>query len=142
MNLFSCSSESMFQILSLDDFLEPMLCKRHGNETMKSSVGFSTTKTTESTAYRGQVSARYSLLSVAYMQQALGALLSNLQSENVNIDSTVQSVHDIFAMSTKALHQVGRTGAFHHITCRKSAASNTVLISLKEGKPKVMYLPL
>ena len=70
------------------------------------------------------------------MQQVLGALLNYLQSENVNGDSAVQPVRDIFAMSTKALYQVGRTDAF------QAAASDTGLNSLKEVQAKVMYFPL
>ena len=45
-------------------------------------------------------------------------------------------------MSTKALDQVGRAGAFHHIVCRKAAASDTGLNNLRDVQAKVLYLPL
>ena len=104
------SSEAILQIPSLDDLLEPMLCKRHGSKTVKSwgknrQLASQPLKSIEAVAYQDQLSARYGLIPVAYMQQALGTLLNNLQSEKLNIDSTVQSVRDIFAMSTKALDQ-------------------------------------
>ena len=141
------SSEALLQIPSLDDLLEPMLCKRHGSKTVKSwgknrQLASQPLKSIEAVAYQGQLSARYGLISVAYMQQALGTLLNNLQSGKLNIDNTVQSVRDIFAMSTKALDQVGRSGAFHHIIRRKAAASDTGLNNLKEVQAQVMYLPL
>ena len=74
------------------------------------------------------------------MQQALGTLLNKLQLENPNVDSAIQSVRDIFAMSAKALDQVGRAGAFHHIIPRKAA--DTGLNNLKDVQAKVLYLPL
>ena len=55
-----------------------------------------------------------------------------MQSKDTNIDSAIQSIRDIFAMSTKALDQVGRSGAFHHIIRRKAAASDSGLNSLKD----------
>ena len=51
-------------------------------------------------------------------------------------------MRDIFAMSTKALDQAGRSGAFHHIIRRKAAASDTGLNNLREVQAKVLYLPL
>ena len=76
------------------------------------------------------------------MQQALGTLLNKLQLENLNVDSAIQSVRDIFAMSAKALDQVGSAGAFHHIIRRKAAVSDTGLNNLKDVQAKVLYLPL
>ena len=70
------------------------------------------------------------------MQQALGSLLNKMQSKDTNIDSAIQSVGDIFAMSTKALDQVGRSGAFHRIIRRKAAASDSGLNSLKRCTSK------
>ena len=141
------SSEAILQIPSLDDLLESLLCKRHGSKTVKSwgknrQLASQPLKSIEAVAYQGPLSARYGLISVDYMQQALGTLLNNLQSEKLNIDRRVQSVRDIFAMSTKTLDQVGRSGAFHHIIHRKAAASDTGLNNLKEVQAKVMYLPL
>lgn len=140
-------SLSSFQVPSLDELLEPMLRKKHGSKTMKGwgksrQLASQPLKSIESVAYQGQIAARYGLLSVAYIQQALGTLLNNLQSDTTNVDSAIQSVRDIFAMSTKALDQVGRSGAFHHIIRRKAAASDTGLNNLKDVQAKVLYLPL
>ena len=49
---------------------------------------------------------------------------------------------DIFAISTKALDQTGRFGAFHHTIQRKAVASDTGLDNLREVQAKVLYLPL
>ena len=70
--------------------------------------------------------------SITYIQQALGTLLNKFQSDNLNVDSTFQSVRDIFAMSAKALDQAGRSAAFHHIIRRKAAASDSGLKNLRE----------
>lgn len=64
-----------------------------------------------------------------------------MQSKDFNIDSGIQSVRDIFAMSTKALDQVSRSGAFHHIIRRKAAVSDSGLNNLKDVQAKVLYLP-
>ena len=45
-------------------------------------------------------------------------------------------------MSTKALDQVGRADAFHHIVHWKAAASDTGLNNSKDVQAKVLYLPL
>ena len=96
----------------------------------------------ENSAYQGQIAARMGIISVAYMQQALGLLLKNLKSDTPNIDSAVQSVRDIFNMSTKTLDQIGRTGAFHHVVRRKAAVSDTGLNAVKDIQSKIQGLPL
>ena len=58
------------------------------------------------------------------------------------MDSTIQSVRDIFAMSAKALDQAGQSGAFHLINWRKAGASDSGLNNLREVQAKVLYLPL
>ena len=141
------SSMETLKVASLDDLLEPMLCHRHGNKNMKGwgksrQLISQPLKAIESVAFQGQTAARFGLISVAYIQQALGSLLNKLQADTLNLDSAIQSVRDIFAMSSKALDQVGRTGAFHHIIRRKAAASDTGLNNLKEIQSKVLYLPL
>ena len=140
-------SESLLQVPSLDDLLEPMLLKKHGSKSVKAwgkskQLASQPLKAIESVAFQGQMATRLGIISMCYIQQALGSLLNKLQSKEVNIDSTVQSVRDIFAMSTKALDQVGRTGAFHHIIRRKAAVSDTGLNNLKDVQAKVLYLPL
>ena len=64
--------------------------------------------------------------------------LTNLKSNVTNIDSAVQTVRDIYDMSTKTLDQVGRAGAFHHIVRRKASASDTV----KDVNTKIHCLSL
>ena len=94
------NSSNMFQVPSLDDLLEPMLSKKHGNKTVKGwgksrQLATQPLKSRESVAYQGQIAARIRLISVAFIQQALGTLLNKLQSNDLNLDSAVQSVHDI-----------------------------------------------
>ena len=76
------------------------------------------------------------------MQQALSMLLNNLTQTNPNLDSAVQCVRDIFAMSTKSLDQVARSGAFHHLTRRRTALEDTSLHELKDIKKQIWNLPL
>ena len=54
------------------------------------------------------------------MQQALATLLTELDIENTNLDKATQTVHDLFAMSTKVLDQFGRSEAYGHLICRKA----------------------
>lgn len=141
------SSAATLQVPSLDELLEPMLSKKHGNKSVKGwgksrHLATQPLKAIESVAYQGQIAAKYGLISVSFVQQALGTLLNKLQAENINIDSAIQSVRDIFAMTSKALDQVGRSGAFHHIIRRKAAASDTGLNNLRDVQAKVLYLPL
>ncbi|XP_063396797.1 uncharacterized protein LOC134681215 [Mytilus trossulus] len=81
------------------------------------------------------------IISVLYMQQTLGTLLERVENENVS-DETCQMVKDLFAISTKSLDQVGRTGAFNHMIRRKAAATESGLNNLKDIQTKVLYLPL
>lgn len=48
------------------------------------------------------------------------------------MDEAVQNVRDIFAISTKALDQFGRTGAFHHLVRRKATIADTGLHEFKD----------
>lgn len=67
----------------------------------------------EKLGYQGQVASRMAIVSNCYTQQALGCLLDTLQ-EKVNLDRAIQTVRDIFAMSTKPLDQICRAEAYHH----------------------------
>ena len=71
-------------------------------------------------AFQGQTAARMGIVITLYIQQALASLLSDLNSENFNIDRATQTVRDVFAMSTKVLDQLGRTGAYDHYIRRKA----------------------
>ena len=94
------NSSNMLQVPSLDDLLEPMLSKKHGNKMVKGwgksrQLATQPLKSIESVAYQGQIAARFGLISVAFIQHTLGTLLNKLQSNDLNLDSAVQSVHDI-----------------------------------------------
>ena len=141
------NSDSFLNVPSLDDLLEPMLIRKHGSKTMKAwgknkQLVSQPLKAIESVAFQGHQASRLGVITVCFMQQALGSLLNKMQSKDFNIDSGIQSVRDIFAMSTKALDQVGRSGAFHHIIRRKAAVSDSGLNNLKDVQAKVLYLPL
>ena len=60
----------------------------------------------------------------------------------MNVDRPIQSVRDIFDMSTKSLDQMGRAGAFNHIIRRKAAISDSGLSSVKDAQNNVASLPL
>ncbi|CAG2252161.1 unnamed protein product [Mytilus edulis] len=88
----------------------------------------------EKIAYRGQQAAYIGIVMHMYMQQGLGALMQTLQSDNVDSDKAIQQVRDVFAMSTKSLDQVGRTGTFHHIVRRQVAMTDTGLYEIDETR--------
>ena len=67
----------------------------------------------------------------AYCQLLTAKLLNDLKEDTVNVDRSIQSVRDIFDMSTKLLDQMGRAGALHHIR-RKAAISDSGLSSVKD----------
>lgn len=137
-------SSDFLQVPSLDDILEPMLRKKHGSKANKGwgknrNLVTQPLKSIETLAYQGQIAARMGIIAIAYMQQALGTLLNSISSQDVD---TVQSIKDIFCMSTKALDQMGRTGALHHLIRRKAAAQDTGLVTLKDIHSKIISLPL
>ena len=82
----------MFQVPPLDDLLESMLNKRHGNKSGRGwrqvrTLTSQPLKAIESITHQGKLAARYGLISITYIQQALGTLLNKLQSDNLNVDS-------------------------------------------------------
>ncbi|KAK3093551.1 hypothetical protein FSP39_017216 [Pinctada imbricata] len=138
-------SRDILKVPALDDLLEPLLRKQHNSFRAwgkSKHLASPQLKGIESSAYQGQIAARMGIISVTYIQQALGLLLNNLKSTNSNLDSAIQSVRDIFEMSTKTLDQVGRTGAFHHLIRRKAAIADTGLHSVKDVQAKIQNLPL
>ena len=82
------------------------------------------------------------MVSLCYTEQALGLLLSNLKRESPNLDEAVQNVRDIFAMSTKSLDQMARTGAFHHLIRRKATMADTGLHEFKDLQKTALTAPL
>ena len=81
----------------------------------------------EKMAYTGQVAARIGIISLCNTQQDLASLLSDSKGDSPNLDETIQTARDIFAISTKSLDQFARTGAFHHLIRRKDAIADSGL---------------
>lgn len=141
------STVKFLQVPSLDDLLEPMLRNTHGPKAVKTwenhrQLYTQPLKQVEKLAYQGQYAARMSIISNLYMQQALGTLCNQLENGEDDRDTVCQTVKDIFAMSSKALDQSGRTGAFFHLIRRKTAAQDSGLVQLKDIQSKAQYLPL
>ena len=139
-------SQSLLQVPSLDELLEPMLRKTRGAKAVKNwdkykQLHTQPLKQIERLAYQGQMAARFGIISVMYIQQSLATLLNSIESDGVSTQS-IKLVRDLFEMSTKSLDQLGRTGAFHHLVRRKAAASDSGLGNLKDIQAKVLYLPL
>ena len=138
-------SSDVVRVPALDDLLEPLLRKQNSNFRAwgkSRHLASASMKSIENVAYQGQIAARMGILSIAYIQQALAKLLNDLKEDPVNVDRSIQSVRDIFDMSTKSLDQMGRAGAFHHIIRRKAAISDSGLSSVKDVQNKVASLPL
>ena len=81
------------------------------------------------------------IISVCYTQKGLGCLLNNLSGKSPNLDEAVQNVRDIFAMSTKSLDQMSRTGAFHHLIHRKATIADSGLHEFKDLQKTALTSP-
>ena len=91
------------------------------------------------------------IISVAYIQQALGSLLNSINNGQGNVDSITQSIRDIFSMSTKSLDLLR-----YSITCsggtstrryppfdqKESSSTGFRLITMKDIQNKIVCLPL
>ncbi len=91
----------MLQVPSLDDLLEPLIGQKHGPKAVmfwgKGRHLYSQPlKAMENLAYLGQNASRMGIISMAYIQQALGKLLQGLKEDTPNMDGAVQTVRDIF----------------------------------------------
>ncbi|CAC5406669.1 unnamed protein product [Mytilus coruscus] len=136
----------VLQVPSLDDMLEPMIKRVHGNKTVKSwdkqkQLFSQTVKQIEKLSYSGQVASRMGIIFISYMQLALGTLLGNLENGNAS-EENFQLMKDLFAMSTKSLDQIGRAGAFHHMIRRKCAATDAGINNFNDIQAKILYRPL
>ena len=128
-------SESVLQVPSLDSLVEGCLTKRYGQKSAfvknkAKSLFTQPSKMVEKIGYKGQQAARLGLVIQMYIQQSLGNLLEFLNSDDFDKEKAAQASHqvkDIFAMSTKCLDQIGRSGAFHHIIRRSVAMTDTGL---------------
>lgn len=141
------SAEEHLNVPSLDSFTADLLVKKHGSKAFavasKKKTLFSPfLKSVEKLAFQGQAASKMGITATAYIQQALGSLYETLSDKEVNLDRAVQQVKDIFAMSTKAVDQVARTGAFHHLIRRKAVMEDTGLNDIKELKNPLLSLPL
>ena len=130
-------SEKFLQVPSLDALVESCLVKRYGQKAAfvksKGKTLFGQpSKMVEKIGYKGQQAARLALIMQAYIQQSLGNLLQFVQSDDFSKEGTVSQIKDIFAMTTKSLEQTGRAGAFHHITRRSVAMTDTALFEQPE----------
>ena len=81
-------------------------------------------------------------LALSYLQQGLGSLMKSSSVPEPNIDKSVQTVSYLFDMSSKALDQIGRSGAYHHIIRHEAVVADTGLDTLKDIHVKVLDLPL
>lgn len=139
------SALEILQVPSLDEMSERLLVKKHGRRAAFGSTQalFSQPfKSMERIAFQGQVAARMGLITLCYAQQALGSLLQNLQAKDPNMDEAVQNVRDIFAISTKSMDQMARTGAFHHLLRRKATIADTGLHEYKDLQKAAITSPL
>ncbi|XP_045165906.2 uncharacterized protein LOC123529589 [Mercenaria mercenaria] len=124
--------ESFLKVPSLDSLVECCLTKRYGNKASfakkKEKTLFNQPcKMVDKIGYKGQQAARMGMVINMYVQQSLGNLLQYIESEDFEKSQAVQQVKDIYAMSARLLDQVGRTGAFHHISRRAVAMTDTGL---------------
>ena len=139
------STEKLLQVPSLDYLTERLLIKKHGRRATfgtSQSLFSQPYKSIEKIAFQGQVAARMGIISLCYSQQAMGLLLKNLKSESPNLDEAIQNVRDLFAMSTKSLDQLSRTGAFFHLVRRKATVADTGLHEFKDLQKVALTAPL
>ena len=129
---------------TLDSFISDLFVKKHGQRAFsassKKTLYSQFMKSIEKLAFQGQNAARMGIITTAYIQQALGTLLQSLCDKEVNLDRTIQSIRDIFAMSTKSLDQIARSGAFHHLIRRKAVMEDTGLSEIKELKNSLVFI--
>ena len=139
------NTAEFLKVPSLDDIVETFLVKRFSSKAcFKKARSLHTQhwKEIERIAYQAQVAAKLGISVNLYMQQALRVLLEELKTENPNIDLAIQTVRDAFAMSTKTLDQLGRTGAYSHIIRRKATIVDMGLDSVKDIAKQAELLPL
>ncbi|KAH3849987.1 hypothetical protein DPMN_092392 [Dreissena polymorpha] len=144
-SVFPVSAEAEFLCVpSLNNIILNLLIKRFGSkESVKSQQLYSQPlRDLEKLAFQEQHAARMGIVNNVYMQQALGNLLNVLTDKDVKIDNAIQCVRDIFAMNTKSLDQLGRTGAIHHMVRRKAAMADCGLNDSREVRNQIWNLPL
>lgn len=138
-------SEDLLKVPSLDDIVETFLIKRFSTKACckrARSLHTQHLREIERLAYQGQLAAKIGISISVYMQQALRVLLQELKTGKPNLDLAVQTVRDVFAMSTKTLDQIGRSGAYHHIIRRKATIVDMGLENIKDVAKQADLLPL
>lgn len=138
-------SEEVLKVPQIDETVESLLIKKYGQKAgfgSSPSLFGRSMKSIEKLAFHGQLAARMGIITACYAQQALSALLISLKEEEPNIDRAIQTVRDIFAITTKNLDQVARAGAFHHLIRRRAAVNDTGLSDFKGYASTVLTLPL
>lgn len=131
-DLFPVDEEHVkfLEVPTLDSLIEVCLMKKYGAKASFSKgkeLFTQPAKMIEKIAYKGQQAARLGLVIQTYIQQSLGNMLQLLESDVFNKTDATQMVKDIFAMSTKCLDQISRSGAFHHIVRRSCCMKDTGL---------------
>lgn len=141
------SAVDFLKVPTLDDILEPMLRKTHGQKAVRTwsthrQLHTQPCRQIEKLGYSAQLAARMNIISTLYIQQTLGALLKSLSEDEIDRVSVCQTVKDVFAMTTKSLDQAGRTGAMCHLIRRKAATQDCGLANINDINIKSQYLPL
>lgn len=138
-------TEKILQVPSLDDMVEDLLVENYGSKaaftSKKTSLFNQPCKMVEHILYKGQQAAKYALTMQLYTQQCLGKLMVAFQDDSLDKEKCTTQIRDIFAISTKCLEQIGRTGAFHHIGRRQLAMADTKLFKLRD-RDTISNLPL
>lgn len=138
-------SEELLKVPSLDDIVETFLIKRFSTKAcFKRARSLHTThlREIERLAYQAQLASKIGISINVYLQQALRVLLQELKTDKPNLDLAVQTVRDIFAMSTKTLDQIGRAGAYSHMIRRKATVVDMGLENVKDVAKQADLLPL
>lgn len=131
-------TDNFLKVPSIDELIGRCLVKKHGKRAALitkagNSLYSQPAKMVEKIAYRGQQAAYMGIVAMMYAQRGLADLLQNLLSDNDG-DKAKQQVRDIFAISTKCLDQLGRTGALHHIIRRQLAMTDTGLYEIEDAR--------
>ena len=138
-------TEEILKVSSLDDIVEIFLIKHFATKACfkrARCLQSHRLKEIEKSAYQAQVAAKLGITVNLYMQKALSVLLEELKSKNPNINLSIQTVRDVFAMSTRTLGQLGRAVAFGHIIRRKATVVDMGFENVKDIAKQTDLLPM
>ena len=131
--LLDADTEKYLHVPELENLVDKCLKKHVGvhykdfKQRKSRSLLSQPAKSVEKTAQLGQLSVKYGIAIMLYIQNALKDLMLSFDSDNTTMSDISKTVRDIFAMSTKCLDQQGRSGAYFHILRRKVTMSETGL---------------